>query len=354
MSKALVLGGGGARGAYQVGMLDVLVNALKLDFQIIRGVSIGALNAAFLAQAPINPNSLQNLQSSVTELLEIWTDEILGNKSVYRERIGGFPALAIGADSLLDNEPLQALINHHLNTAQVATSGRDFAVGVVNLVDGSFSERNPSSPTFLDEVLASAAIPVIFPPVWNKSAQEVLVDGGVREITPLSSVFRAAPTEIYVLMGNRAIKSQDGSLPRNTSFPSSYTRWDDNFIGTRVTGLDILKRTIEILNDEIYLDDIRGAVAWNNILRSVDNFFDATSKTQLSEVVESARSELESNLARIGKKHVPIHVIAPQEWYGEANSGLAFDPSMIRRAIDHGREVASDRSKWLWSDEVDT
>ena len=52
MNRALILGGGGARGAYQVGMLDVLVNELELDFQIMRGVSIGALNAAFLAQAP--------------------------------------------------------------------------------------------------------------------------------------------------------------------------------------------------------------------------------------------------------------------------------------------------------------
>ena len=256
MNRALVLGGGGARGAYQVGMLDVLVNEFELDFQIMRGVSIGALNAAFLAQASTDTNSLEKLQLSVNDLHEIWTERIRGNKSIYRERIGGFPALAVGADSLLDNEPLQALIKQHLDTSRLMNSGRDFSVGVVNLVDGCFFERTPDSPTFLEDVLASAAIPVMFPPVWQQSNQQVLVDGGVREITPLSSAFRAAPSEIYVLMASRAIKAEDGSLPRNTSYPNKYTRWDDNFFGTRVTGLDILKRTIEILTDEIYLDDI--------------------------------------------------------------------------------------------------
>ncbi|MBI3469491.1 MAG: patatin-like phospholipase family protein, partial [Planctomycetes bacterium] len=62
MKRALVLAGGGARGAYQVGMLQELVVNQGLDFTIIRGVSVGALNAAFLAQAPTKPNSLAALK----------------------------------------------------------------------------------------------------------------------------------------------------------------------------------------------------------------------------------------------------------------------------------------------------
>ena len=299
-------------------------------------------------------NSLENLKSSVNELLEIWTKEIRGNKSVYRERIGGFPALAIGADSLLDTEPLQTLIKQHLNAGRLANSGRNFSVGVVDLVKGCFFERKPDSPTFLDDVLASAAIPVMFPPVWQQSNQQVLVDGGVREITPLSSAFRATPSEIYVLMASRAIKAEDGSLPRNTSYPNKYTRWDDNFLGTRVTGLDILKRTIEILTDEIYLDDIRGALAWNRILKTIHNYIEVTSNIEMPTALQNAQAELRTDLDLVAKRYIPIHVIAPQEWYGETNSGLAFDPGMIAKAIEHGRVVARDSSKWLWSDEAGT
>src|SRR5262245_31321191 len=99
MRRALVLGGGGARGAFQVGMLDVLVREKGLDFDVIRGVSVGALNAAFLAQAPTAGGSQANLSKAVGELLRIWTTEIKGNKSVYTERIAGFAGLAAGADS---------------------------------------------------------------------------------------------------------------------------------------------------------------------------------------------------------------------------------------------------------------
>ena len=50
----------------------------------------------------------------------------------------------------------------------------------------------------------------------------------------------------------------------------SYKQWDDNWLGTKVGGLAVLKRVLDILTDEIYLDDIRGAVRWNRVAREVD------------------------------------------------------------------------------------
>lgn len=349
MVKALVLGGGGARGAYQVGMLDVLVNEHGLDFKIIRGVSIGALNAAFIAQTSTKPNSLEQLKLSVAELLRIWKEEIQGNRSVFEERIGGFFGLALGADSLLDNEPLWKLMKKHIDADKMRQSGRDFSVGVVDLVSGGFSERSPTnSQVFLKDILASAAIPVVFPPVRRKADEQVLVDGGVREITPLSSALRAKPSEVYVLMTSRAVKTRSGSLPRNTVFPGDYDEWEDNLIGTRVSGFDVLKRTLEILTDEIYLDDIRGVLAWNAVLKGAEELGKTIKGQNTSSVIQNAALKFEKVLSAAKKRHVPIHVIAPQEWYGKVNSSTAFDPTLINRAIEHGREVARDRSKWLW------
>lgn len=348
MRRALVLGGGGARGAYQVGMLDVLVRERGLDFDVIRGVSVGALNAAFLAQAPTAGDSLANLKSSVAGLLRVWTKEIEGNESIYEERVAGLAGLAGGADSLYDNEPLWELMQRVLDPEKLRTSGRDFAVGVASLVSGEYLERRPDAPGFLKLVLASTAIPVVFPPVWRRGGRQVLVDGGVREITPLSAAFRAKPDEIYVLMTSRALPPAPGEFPKNTVRPSDYEDWDDNFLGTRVNGLDVLTRTVEILTDEIYLDDVRGALEWNSVLGDASKLLDAASDPACPAAVAAAAAVLRATLDRTKKRPVPIHVLAPRAWYGKENAATAFDPSLIATAIEHGREIARDPAKWLW------
>src|SRR5437867_5440864 len=118
MRRALVLGGGGARGSFQAGMVEELVGTQGLDFQILRGVSVGALNAAFLAQAPVGASgreSLANLRTQVDRLVELWVETIQGNSSVYAERLGGFAGLVAGADSIYSVEPLRRLISEHVS-----------------------------------------------------------------------------------------------------------------------------------------------------------------------------------------------------------------------------------------------
>lgn len=100
MKRALVLDGGGARGSFQVGMLKNLVLDRGLDFHIIRDINVGVLNAAWLAQAPIQGDSLGALRTKVLELERIWRNDITGNRSVYIRRQGGVFALAAGANSL--------------------------------------------------------------------------------------------------------------------------------------------------------------------------------------------------------------------------------------------------------------
>jgi NTE family protein len=351
--RALVLGGGGARGAYQVGMLEVLVQRMGLDFHVLRGTSVGALTAAFLAQAQTGTQSLSNLKSAVVELVRIWLEEVRGNRSIYDERAFGFAGLAAGKDSLFDNAPLRKLLERHCDPAKLRTSGRDFSVGTVSLVTGSYQEFKPTATNFLELILASTAIPVVFPPVWREvggEPKDVLVDGGTREITPLSSAFRAkpGPDEIYVLLTSRTLKQPDGSFPTNATMPTNYSDWNDNWLGTAVSGLDILKRTVDILTDEIYLDDIRGALKWNRVLEDTGKLLAAAKAVGGPAALAAAAKALEASLAANGKRTVSIKVLAPREWYGADNSATAFAPELIRRAIDHGREVAADKSLWLW------
>ena len=342
MARALVLGGGGARGAFQVGMLLELVGTQGIDFTILRGVSVGALNAAFLAQAPVGTTakqSIDNLRAQVDKLHDLWAKEIKGNHSVYAERPGGFAGLVAGADSLFSVKPLRALIKKHLSLDALRASGRDFAVGTVSLVSGEYQEWTPADDDFVEKLVASTAIPVVFPLVRVK--KDVLVDGGVRNITPLSSAFKAKPDELYVLLTSRVIRDANGDLPDSAVQEHDPKQWDENWLGTSVSGLDVLKRTLDILTDEIYLDDIRGALDWNRIAAAIHDLTAAASAATVPSAVRTTAAALRAALQEVKKRHVPIHVLAPTIWFGKDNSSTEFDPERIRVAIVHGRAIGS-------------
>lgn len=348
--RALVLAGGGARGAYQVGMLQDLVIHKGLDFQIIRGVSVGALNAAFLAQASTSGDSLSNLRAKVDELYNLWRYEIEGNHSVYAEK-GGFLGIVAGADSLYSFEPLRALIRKYVDINSLRDSGRDFRVGIVSLVSGKYHESTPDDNNFIEKLIASASIPVVFPYVDIKSERDVLIDGGVRNISPLASAFEAHPDEIYVLLTSRMIRvGQD--LPDSCVPEDSYKKWDDNWLGTKVSGLDVLRRTIEIITDEIYLDDLRGALHWNEVANEIEKSTEAIRQIYhpqgIPDAIDDALKGLKEALENVKKRYVPIYVLAPRIWYGEKNDSIEFSPNLIIEAIEHGRLIASDPHLWVW------
>jgi len=329
-------------------MLLELVGERGIDFPILRGVSVGALNAAFLAQAPVGGSpaeSISNLKAQVEALHDLWTKEIKGNFSVYAERAGGFAGIALGADSVYSVEPLKRLIKKHLSLDALRASGRDFAVGTVSLLSGEYEEWTPAEDNFIDKLIASTAIPVVFP--FVKTGRDVLVDGGARNITPLGAAFRAAPSEIYVLLTSMLIAKPDGSLPDSTVQVQQYRQWNDNWLGTAVGGIDVLKRVVDILTDEIYLDDLRGALDWNQVAGRIDVLLDAVKGRSLPDEVEQAVADLGRTIGDVKKRHVPIHVLAPRIWYGSDNSSTNFDPSLIKIAISHGRVIGKDPSLWV-------
>lgn len=348
MKRALVLAGGGARGAYQVGMLRELVINQGIDFDIIRGVSVGALNASFLAQAPVAGDSLANLQQKVAELHRLWTTEIHGNDSVYKKRAGGPTGLVLGADSIFSLEPLEALLKKHLSLAALRSSGRNFSVGTVSLVSGDYQEWWPNDVHFIQRILASASIPVVFPQVTFKDQREVLVDGGVRNITPLASALAAKPDEVYVLLASRLLMEGE-VFTENAVQKMPYENWQDNLLGTRVSGIDVLKRTVDILTDEIYLDDLRSAMRWSSLVEAVQKLQTlGMAPGNLSDDAKKAVTELANLLTASNKRAVDLRVFAPKDWFGQENSATEFSPQLISAAIAHGEKIASENVPWRW------
>jgi NTE family protein len=338
-------------------MLKNLVITRGLDFQIIRGVSVGSLNAAFLAQAPTGDDddaSLAALQARVVELEGLWRDEIKGNHSVYKERFGGFAGLIGGADSLHSFGPLEARIDDHVTLDALRASGRDFAVGTVSLVSSLYEEWTPADDRFIQMLLASSAIPVVFPfqrvPAFGDHPEDVLVDGGVRDVSPLSSAFRAdpPPDEIYLLLASKLERDpeQSDQVPVTATMAQDFEQWDDNWLGTKVDGMDVLKRTVDILTDEVYLDDIRNALKWNRICKLADDLAAAEPGD------EGPMRQFQAALSTENRRYVPLHIIAPKDWYSHTNASTDFFPSLIGPAIDHGEWVAEDESRWFWPEHV--
>ncbi len=321
--RALVMSGGGAKGSFQVGVLEVLILERGIDFDIFCGVSVGSLNAAFLAQAEApkpadEARSLANLQEVFRRLRAVWLEKITGNSAVFSKRFGGMAGIVSGSDSLYDSTPLKRLIASSIDPARLKSSGRDLRIQYVSLETGVIHAVGQVDPRILDHVLASSSMPFLFPPV--EVLGEHLVDGGLRDITPLGQAFRAEPPpdEIYVLYAS--------------PFELARKELKDNWLGTKVNAFDFLGRTIEILSDEIYLNDVDGAKLLNRVkanwLKARTSVTDAAAKAEIDDALKRIRT---ATLVEVAPKK---EIIA---------NALDFAPEGIRRNYEYGRQYARER-----------
>lgn len=202
--RALILSGGGAKGAFEAGAVYHLVVHRGCDFKDFSGVSVGALNVAYLAQAPVKGDSLANLQARALGLVELWRG-IRGPKQVMKGRFLGLPRMLIfGTESLKDFTPLRKLIEREIKLDALLDSGREVRVGTVSFYDGTYREVTPDSKQllapvqFLDYIYASALVPVFgkMPRIQEAESQppdsrywSQFTDGGVRHPTPIAGYF---------------------------------------------------------------------------------------------------------------------------------------------------------------------
>jgi predicted acylesterase/phospholipase RssA len=254
MKTALVLSGGGAKGSFQLGVLQYLY---KYDFRpdIITTTSVGSINGLKLAEGEgkpdqgfagleqiwlnMNRNSDMYDQEAWVVGLADWLKNVLGVSDTgenffLSNKFGQFLLAAIpgvGADflddlkklkeglashhSLFHLEPIEALARAKITGDLVQSSGIKLRMAVValesgrllyvteqgRLIDDPAKPSDDSSSPEVDLVsgmLASAAIPAIFRPQWL--AGEFCVDGGVREVAPLAAATALQATDVYVVV----------------------------------------------------------------------------------------------------------------------------------------------------------
>ena len=183
---AFVMAGGASLGAIEAGMLRALYER-EIVPDLIVGTSAGALNAAFVASRPQTP-------ATADALAEVWLSLRRGEVFPLNPLVGllGF----IGSrDHLVPASGLRRVIARHLEVERLEEMSVPLHVVAVDVVTGE--ELRLSKGPVLEAVLASAAIPAVFPPVrWEGRA---LMDGGVANNTPISHAVELGAREIYVL-----------------------------------------------------------------------------------------------------------------------------------------------------------
>mgnify|MGYP002777743627 CR=1 FL=1 len=296
---AIVLSGGGAKGAFQVGVLDALITARGVRPAIVVGTSTGAIQALAVAQ------------QDVPGLVSAWL-ALRGNRDIYRERGGVAGAVLLGEKGLYDATPLRRLLRAFTDPARLAASPVDLQLGVVSLQSGEFRLIGKTTPNIAEWVYASCAMPVFFDPLETSDRQQ-WVDGGVRDVTPLGAALELDPTAVLVVSAS----------------PGNGLAVARRFGGLIPIGL----RAVGLLQSEVSRNDLANTALINDMLAARDAVFNAVLATGKS-AAEAARllAPLDRQLGAY--RFAQVRVIAPEEDFADT---LEFDPAKIRRAIDAGR-----------------
>lgn len=318
MKTALVISGGGSKGAFAVGAIEVLLE--KYDFDLIVGTSTGALIAPMVAIGDIE------------KLVDIYTS--VRNEDIYRHNWRRFYK-----DAIYDTKPLEWLLRSIMfndcggKTAryeQLMQSKKRVLICAVSLQSRkvNYFSQFPTGPNvsgwgdgdgFVRAVLGSTNQPFLMPP------QELLgqqwVDGGVREI---------APMDIAVQLGVQRIISI-------INIPEKMPIEDTKFTNF----LSIGARALGLMSDEVLLHDIMCVERRNKFLEYVSEV-----KGRVAEKYGVDEETLRS-LFKVGddggftvSEPIELSIVRPKSDFSV--DGLDFDPCVMQRMRRLGQEAAKE------------
>ncbi|MGQ0700899.1 MAG: patatin-like phospholipase family protein [Panacagrimonas sp.] len=318
----LVLTAGGARGAYQAGVLKRIgeIPALREQsspFPIVTGASAGAINGAAIA------SYASNFGEGTARLAHLWSqlnfNDVIrtdiralatnGAKLVLDMALGG----AIGAgrvQALFDAAPLHKFLAHHLPVSQIGEAisrGHLYAVAVTATGYHSgkaftFVQGKPGHPVWnksrrvalaatlnIDHVLASSSIPIVFPPVQLAAAgvKAWFGDGALRLVTPLSPAIRLGAERLFAI-GVRCASSAADLLRSELSADTSGQ--------TMALQRPPLSQILGVFMNAIFLDHLDADV--DHLLR-------------MNEVMAAHRPPQRDRSAGAKEVKEPMRVIAP-------------------------------------------
>lgn len=275
--RALVLSGGGAKGSYQSSAVYHLLNDLQVPYEVLCGVSVGAISCAFLAQFPIGQE-----QEAAKQLCDLWSS--ISTKDIYKRYFPFGKFHSLWRSSLLDSSPLTKLIHTNISLAKIRSSGKQVCVGAVSACSGEYRIFTQHDDDFVDAVIASSSFPGLLQPV--KMRGQYWMDGGCAELTPIKTAIDAGATELDIIM-------------------TSPDKRNIHFVDHPTVG-EIIKRALDLSIDKIMDNDIERLDMYNRL------------------VVSGASK----------RKMIDYRIIRPE--YNLIEDLLDFDPVKIKRMMELG------------------
>ncbi len=276
MTLALVMSGGGARGAYEVGVLSYLFGDLVKErghppIDLVCGTSVGAINGAFVAA------NIHDPVTGMRQLREMWCElalsNVLGFNLLQATRLHRIVLGGRRGGGLFDATPMTEIIRQGIDYQQLRRNLREgrlkaFTVTATHVATGRpicFIDRAPgvalpvglpraiqvrSAQVMPHHVLASAAIPIVFPPVFIH--KELYCDGGLRLNTPLSPAIHLGADKVLVIGLSTESAGPEMKKGRFPGLPFLLGKVLDAFLLDHVNvDLEELARINELLGDGI-------------------------------------------------------------------------------------------------------
>lgn len=183
---AFVFSGGGPLGALQVGTLKALFE-FGVRPELVVGTSVGALNASFVAFDP-TPDGLGRLE-------QMWRG--IGDYRLFpgARSPATWAKFLVKGDRVFDNDSLRKVIESRLG--RVSIEAAQIPLGIVATDMQTGAERTFTSGPIIDPLLASCAMPGIYPPVTVEGT--AYIDGGVANSVPVAPAIEMGARTVYVL-----------------------------------------------------------------------------------------------------------------------------------------------------------
>ncbi|ASJ70937.1 patatin-like phospholipase family protein [Granulosicoccus antarcticus] len=373
---ALILGGGGARAAYQIGVLDAIRQLLNADpnyqqpfpFNVLCGTSAGAINVAWLA------SHTESYDQAVRQLVSEWS--AFKPCDVYRTDVPG--ALANAAHwlstlsmgwlireaprSLFDNRPLRQMLSRKIDFGAIEKSIAQGHLDALAISTSSYSSgqhitfyqsRNNIKPWTrtrrlaerctigLEHLMASSAIPLVFPatqlPIGARL--EFFGDGAMRQSSPISPAIHLGARRIVVIGAGRVEDDAEALQSSNhqTDYPSlgqigghvMASIFLDGVAGD-VERLERINRTLQLMTEQQRMESELKPLELLSITPS--QRLDSLAAPFIRNLPRTTRSALRI-LGATGPRGVGL------------SSYLLFDKEYIRTLIELGRQDGLNRAE---------
>lgn len=364
--NALVLMGGGARTAYQAGVLRALSQMLgqregqagggRFPFKVLVGTSAGALNACYLA------SRAGDGLDAFMQLAQFWS--ALRSERVYQLKVPGWirssriaAALFLsqqvrGRQALLNNNPLVDTLHRAISLSQIDQALQDKTLSALAVTASSYTSgvhwtfcqtaRNTGSglwdrpgrraefqPITIEHLMASSAIPFLFPatPLWVDGRREFFGDGSMRQSAPLSSSLHLGASKILVIGVGQPERAGLGGTP-------------DAAIAPPTLGAIAGHALASVFQDTLHAD-VEQAQRVSKTLRQMPREIAAVMPYRPVEVLAISPSQSLDALAQAHAGELPAAT------YNALASYLLFEPGFVQALMALGERDAQARQDEL-------